>query len=45
VANVTLEAVLENGKRVHGETRITASRTAIRRLHLNRAAFDGAGGD
>src|SRR5256886_5302743 len=35
VANVTLEAVLENGKRVHGETRITASRTAIRRLHLN----------
>src|SRR5882724_10562114 len=35
VANVTLEAVLENGKRVHGETRITASRAAIRRLHLN----------
>src|SRR5689334_19652831 len=35
VANVTLEAVLENGKRVHGETRITASREAIRRLHLS----------
>jgi uncharacterized cofD-like protein len=31
---VTLEAVLENGKRVHGETRITASRSPIRKLML-----------
>src|SRR5215469_5796577 len=34
VSNVTLEAVLENGKRVHGETRITASRSPIRKLML-----------
>jgi uncharacterized cofD-like protein len=35
VANVTLEATLENGKRVHGETVISASRVPIRKLHLN----------
>ena len=35
VANVTLEAALENGKRVHGETRISASKVPIRRLYLN----------
>ena len=35
VANVTLEAVLENGKRVHGETTISRSKVPIRRLHLN----------
>jgi uncharacterized cofD-like protein len=34
VSNVTLEAILENGKRVHGETRITASRSPIRKLML-----------
>src|SRR5580765_2066704 len=34
IANVTLEAVLENGQRVHGETRITASRSPIRKLML-----------
>lgn len=34
VSNVTLEAILENGRRVHGETRITASRSPIRRLML-----------
>jgi uncharacterized cofD-like protein len=34
LSNVTLKAVLENGKRVHGETRITASRSRIRRLTL-----------
>jgi uncharacterized cofD-like protein len=34
VCNVTLQAILENGKRVHGETRITASRSPIRRLRL-----------
>src|SRR5947207_4766663 len=34
ISNVTLEAVLENGKRVHGETRITASRSPIRKLML-----------
>ncbi len=34
VSNVTLKAVLENGKRVHGETRITASRFPIRKLML-----------
>ena len=34
VSNVHLEAVLENGKRVLGETRITASRRRIRRLML-----------
>lgn len=35
IANVTLEAVLENGKRVHGETSVTACRVPIRRLYLN----------
>lgn len=35
VANVTLKAVLENGKRVHGETSISASKTPIRKLQLN----------
>jgi len=34
VSNVTLQAVLENGQRVHGETRITASRSPIRKLML-----------
>ncbi len=34
ICNVTLEAVLENGQRVHGETRITASRSPIRKLML-----------
>lgn len=34
LSNVTLKAVLENGKRVHGETRITASRSRIKRLRL-----------
>lgn len=33
-SNVTLEAVLENGRRVHGETRISASRAPIKRLML-----------
>lgn len=35
VANVTLEAVLENGKRVYGETSISASKAPIRKLQLN----------
>lgn len=35
VANVMLEASLENGKRVHGETTISASRVPIRKLQLN----------
>ena len=35
VANVTLEAVLENGKKVHGETTISASKSPIRKLQLN----------
>ena len=35
IANVTLEAVLENGKRVHGETSISKSKIPIRRLLLN----------
>ena len=35
IANVTLEAILENGKRVHGETSITASRVPIRKLLLS----------
>ncbi len=35
VCNVTLEAILENGQRVHGETRITASRSPIRKLMLS----------
>ncbi len=34
VSNVTLKAVLENGQRVHGETRITASRSPILKLML-----------
>jgi uncharacterized cofD-like protein len=34
LSNVTLKAVLENGKRVNGETRITASRSRIRKLTL-----------
>jgi uncharacterized cofD-like protein len=34
-ANVTLDAVLENGKLIHGETNISASKVPIRRLHLN----------
>jgi uncharacterized cofD-like protein len=34
VSNATLEAILENGKRVQGETRITASRSPIRKLIL-----------
>jgi len=34
VSNVTLQAILENGKLVHGETRITASRCPIRKLML-----------
>src|SRR6058998_1549926 len=35
IANVTLEATLENGKRVHGETSISKSKIPIRRLLLN----------
>jgi len=35
VSNVTLEAILENGQRVHGETRITASRSPISKLMLS----------
>lgn len=35
IANVTLEAVLENGAKVHGETRISASKIPIRKLQLN----------
>ena len=35
LSNVTLTAVLENGKRVHGETRITASRSRIKKLTLD----------
>jgi len=34
LANVTLEATLENGRRVRGETRITHSRKTVRRLAL-----------
>jgi len=34
VSNVTLEAILENGQRVYGETRISASRSPIRNLTL-----------
>jgi len=34
LANVTLKAILENGKLVRGETRITASRSRIRKLML-----------
>jgi uncharacterized cofD-like protein len=35
LANVTLKAVLENGKLVRGETRITASRSKIKKLMLS----------
>ena len=35
IANVTLEAVLKNGAKVHGETRISASKVTIRKLQLN----------
>lgn len=34
LANVTLKAILENGKLVRGETRITASRSRIKKLML-----------
>jgi uncharacterized cofD-like protein len=34
VSNVSLVATLEGGRRVHGETRITASRTPIKKLAL-----------
>jgi uncharacterized cofD-like protein len=34
VSNVSLVATLEGGRKVHGETRITASRTPIKRLAL-----------
>src|SRR6266852_5952809 len=34
VSNVTLVATLEGGRKVHGETRITASRKPIRKLTL-----------
>jgi uncharacterized cofD-like protein len=35
LSNVTLKAILENGQHVHGETRITASRSPIRKLKLS----------
>jgi uncharacterized cofD-like protein len=35
LANVHLVATLENGRRVHGETRISASRVPIRKLELS----------
>jgi uncharacterized cofD-like protein len=35
LSNVHLVATLENGRIVHGETRITASRTPIRKLRLS----------
>ena len=35
VSNVSLVATLADGRRVHGETRITASRTAIKKLALS----------
>lgn len=35
LSNVHLVATLENGRRVHGETRITASRTPIKKLELS----------
>jgi uncharacterized cofD-like protein len=34
ISNVSLVATLANGRRVHGETRITASRKAIKKLAL-----------
>jgi uncharacterized cofD-like protein len=35
LSNVHLVAILENGRTVHGETRISASRTPIKRLSLS----------
>lgn len=35
VSNVSLVATLKDGRRVHGETRITASKSAIRKLALS----------
>src|SRR5258706_6297087 len=35
ISNVTLQAILENGKRVHGETSISKSKIPIRRLLLS----------
>src|SRR5256885_13090984 len=35
LSNVHLVATLENGRTVHGETRITASRTPIKKLKLS----------
>jgi uncharacterized cofD-like protein len=35
LSNVHLVATLENGRRVHGETKITASRAPIKRLELS----------
>ena len=35
LSNVTLKAILENGKLVRGETRITASRSRIKKLMLS----------
>jgi len=34
ISNVSLVATLENGRKVHGETRITASRSPIKKLSL-----------
>lgn len=34
LSNVSLVATLENGRKVHGETRITASHTPIKKLNL-----------
>src|SRR6202008_2227905 len=34
VSNVSLAATLEDGRKVHGETRITASRKPIKKLTL-----------
>jgi uncharacterized cofD-like protein len=36
LSNVHLVAMLSNGKRVHGETRISRSKVPIRKLELNR---------
>src|SRR5256714_9984780 len=45
VSNVSLIATLQDGRKVHGETRITASRAAIRRFDLNpRWVCPGLGG-
>ena len=35
ISNVTLEAILEDGRLIHGETRISASRVPIKRLMLS----------